>query len=390
MRTVAIVGSHPKTRAEFDFTRTDCDIWVFNEAVKHGTSSGFAPRADAVFQMHEETIWKNPGNRNDAGHFDWLKSGDTPLIYMQQKYPEVPRANEYPLAAVCETLLGKMRAGKDPLRYFSNSVDYALALAAYLRYEKVEMYGVEMETNTEYQYQRPGVAFWVGYLGGMGVEVEAHCAIFDFPLYGYEGEVVLPDDTFDKRIAEIEPLMGDMTGAYQALMHEARKLAREMLNRDATKELLPMVQALIQKGTEIGRVDGAMQENRRYAEKAAKMREKTEKFIFSRQEFESSAKRLQTEAEQMGHAFSILSGQLQMTHDTLISAAKGSPKREKILDAYLQLIDRYVKTANMGAVLSGASQENMRYMGILDKGIKAAGGAKAEAVILERMQDVHV
>jgi hypothetical protein len=68
MKTVAIVGSHPRTRQEFDFNRKYCDIWAFNEAV----SQGWCTKADAVFQMHAPVIWKNPGNRNDPKHFEWL------------------------------------------------------------------------------------------------------------------------------------------------------------------------------------------------------------------------------------------------------------------------------------------------------------------------------
>jgi len=66
---VAIVGSHPVSRAWFDFTRKDCDVWVFNEAPKND----WCGRYDAVFQMHSPVIWRSEQNRNDPEHYQWLK-----------------------------------------------------------------------------------------------------------------------------------------------------------------------------------------------------------------------------------------------------------------------------------------------------------------------------
>jgi len=168
--TVAIVGSHPRTRLEFDFNRTDCDIWIFNEALSNGTF----PRADAVFQMHVPPIWRNPANRNDAHHFEWLQEPkDGTEVYMQDQYPDVPRSVRYPLEEVTE------RFG---VRHFTSSIAYALALACFKGYKRMEVYGVEMETNTEYQYQRDGVTLWLGVAMGLGIKVDAHISMFDQPL----------------------------------------------------------------------------------------------------------------------------------------------------------------------------------------------------------------
>ena len=84
--TLAIIGSHPRTREEFDFSRTDADIWMFNEAIS-GKGNVWAKRADVIFQLHIPAIWKNPKNRNDPGHFDWLKSQYEIPVYMQEDYP---------------------------------------------------------------------------------------------------------------------------------------------------------------------------------------------------------------------------------------------------------------------------------------------------------------
>lgn len=75
--------------------------------------------------------------------------------------------------------------------YFSNTVDYAIALALYEGFNDIHLYGVNMISGGEYAYQKPGVDFWCGYAKGMGVSVTVHGLIStimktrDGLLYGY-------------------------------------------------------------------------------------------------------------------------------------------------------------------------------------------------------------
>ena len=70
-KTLVIMGTHPNGLKTFDWTRTDCDIWMFNEAPTAKKANGelMYPKTDVVFQLHHEAIWKNPKNRNDKDHF---------------------------------------------------------------------------------------------------------------------------------------------------------------------------------------------------------------------------------------------------------------------------------------------------------------------------------
>jgi len=368
--TVAIVGSHPRTRLEFDFNRTDCDIWIFNEALSNGTF----PRADAVFQMHVPPIWRNPANRNDAHHFEWLQTQDEADVYMQDKYPDVPRSIRFPLEEVTERFR---------VRHFTSSIAYALALACLKGYKRMEVYGVEMETNTEYQYQRDGVTLWIGIAKGLGIEVDAHISMFDQPLYGYEGEVFLPYETFEKRIAELKPDVSHLNNQYVAVKVNLEKTVDEFLHGDNSEGIYAAVDLMVQTGEKLGNIDGALQENARYKDKADKMRGAAGEFVFSRQEFETAAATLQKSAMNAQTALAALGGQMELIHANVIRAAKDSPKREKLLEAYKAHLQKYLEINNQGAIFRGALQENYAYMTRLDKGIRAAGGAKSEAVLLE-------
>jgi len=250
------MGSHPRTRAEFDQTRTDCDLWVFNEAVSNKTF----PKADAVFQMHAEAIWKNPRNRNDPHHYKWLNTQTETPVYMQKKYEDVPCSLTYPIDEIIERF---------HVKHFTSSVCYAMALAAYKNtYKRVEIYGVEMETNTEYQYQRDGVTLWIGVLLGLGIEVDAHLSLFDNPLYGYEGEVVIPYELFDKRIEQLDPHIEKKEKEYEAAALNTVMVVDKFVDADMTDQITKCLQSQFELSKLLGTLIGAKSENIKYKNKA--------------------------------------------------------------------------------------------------------------------------
>ena len=55
--------------------------------------------------------------------------------------------------------------------YFSNTIDYMIALAVYKGYTNIDLYGVNMVLEGEYAYEKPGVDYWCGRAMGMGVIV---------------------------------------------------------------------------------------------------------------------------------------------------------------------------------------------------------------------------
>ena len=55
--------------------------------------------------------------------------------------------------------------------FFSNTIDYMIALAIYEGATEINIYGCSMETSEEYQYQRPGLHFWIGQAMGRGIKV---------------------------------------------------------------------------------------------------------------------------------------------------------------------------------------------------------------------------
>lgn len=125
-----------------------------------------------VIDMNDYSLW-GPDEARDAKKARLKASAEGS--------PYIDRGN-YPLRDIVEYF------GTD---YFSNTVDYALALAIFEGFKEIDLYGVNMANGTEYAYQKPGVDFWCGMAMGKGVKVRVfgeHSTIMktrDGKLYGY-------------------------------------------------------------------------------------------------------------------------------------------------------------------------------------------------------------
>jgi uncharacterized protein YfiM (DUF2279 family) len=215
--------------------------------------------------------------------------------------------------------------------------------------------------------------------------------MFDQPLYGYQGEVVIPYETFDARIAEFKVDIDRLNGEYLAANHNLKKAAQALIDGDNSDKVFDAVAAIMAKGQEYGFAQGICQENQKYQRKADKMRENAGgEFLFSRQEFEASAKTLSDKANKEKVSLITIGTQLNVLREAVMNAAKGSPKRARFAQEYAATIKQYLDVSNNLALLNGAAQENITYMQRLDKSIRAAGGSKSEAVLLDNMRKVSV
>ena len=198
MKTVAIVGSHPRTRNRAPFADKSIDIWVFNSA----PTSDWCMRCTAVFEMHGPEEYTSPMVENSQ-YWAWMQKQTNVPVYMRQFDPRIPRSESFPLAEVVEKYLSKFTRGGEAIQYFTSSPCYALALAILQGYERIELWGIEMETNTEYLYQRDGLGLWIGIALAHGIEVvlPEQSFIFSSPRYGYDDrqEVSITREDFEER-----------------------------------------------------------------------------------------------------------------------------------------------------------------------------------------------
>ena len=383
-KNLVIMGTHPKSKQNFDWSRMDCEIWLFNEAASAKNEKGELkyPKCDAVIQMHHEAVWKNPKNRSDNEHYNWLSSGKTPPIYMQEVYSDVPKSVRYPIEDVL-SLVKNVRMVFDgeekQFRYFTSSPDYALALAARMckykkRYERIEVWGIELETESEYVYQRMGFGFWIGVLAGLGVPVVLHSGMFNEPMYGYEGDLAISSKDIEKRIADLTAELGNDREQYakeaKAFLEGLSKLAGEDVGEEIQREL----NELTKRNERAGILNGKIKESDRYLEKARAMEDAAGMAVFAPGEFDGTRIGYNKQYVEARLEASNLNGLITMQSRKLWDLEKGSEKRQKALDELGHMVAELMNKNMILFHIIGGMQENQYYLDSYKQSLRLAGG----------------
>lgn len=383
-KTLVIMGTHPRSVKTFDWSRTDCEIWLFNEAPNAKDEQGKLkyPKCDLFFQMHHEAIWKNPKNRSDKEHYSWLVSGKTPPVYMQEAYPEVPQAMRYPIEEVL-SLTSKVSVVVDreekQFKYFSSTPDYALAMAAYLckkgkGYKRIEVWGIELETESEYIYQRMGLGFWLGYITVLGVHLIINAKLFNEPMYGYEGDVAITSAQIEKRIAELTAQLGDDTEAYQKEAKSFLESLSGLLTKNIAAEVQKNLNEIVKHNETAGILSGKITESRRYLEKAHAMETSAGAAVFSPGEFDGN--RISYKKQYVGVRLDAtnLNASITMQLKNLLNLKKGSQKRKRALDEFGAMVADFMNKNMILFHIAGAMQENQYLLDSYKQSLRVAGG----------------
>lgn len=365
MNKLAIVGSHPDTRANAPWGNLDFDIWVFNEAAMANPidtpadpSKHWCKRWDACFQMHKPEIYTSPHNRSNAGHWDWLQKSHGPRpIYMQERDERVPNSTLYPIEQAVE-LTGE--------KYFTSSFAYALALACLQGYEYIEIYGSDLVSNTEYSYQAECFKFWVAFLRGRGIEIVMKCwaSAFVAPLYGYEGEVQLGAEYYQQRA-------GKHNAAWQSAdknLANTKRAIGKHIEAGEWQKVKDLLIAYQEAAHLAGSISGAMSEAERYAAYG-------ERAIY-RQEYEHSMARSQKESERAKTLMHHVGGMVEYVWN--IVKQTNNPKAITQLSDFIGTMGRHAYDAG---AMRGVFDENGEYMRLFDGLVQAAGGRKSLEVV---------
>ena len=356
MKKLAIVGSHPDTRENAPYENPEYEIWLFNEAPQ---KPEIYKRWDACLQIHLPEVYASTENWVNKDHWEWLQQDHgNRRIFMQDVDLRVPNSVKYPLDEILSLV---------PYKYLRSSPAMSLALAIYLGYKDISLYGSELSSNTEYHYQAINYAFWIGFAHGYGVDLDMQCwhqEFFEQPIYGYEGELQLDKEHFLGLFEDHKKIYSSKVKSVEKLKN---KLDTAIIDNDFDKagELSLAVETAT---INTGEVFGAMSEAERYAERTDHI---------SRQEFERVSAQAQIDGE--GH-------EKNMNHS--------AGKCEYVWNAWMQSGEReaknqcrtFLKEKNdhawkMGKAL-GVFRENLAYQKEYDQRVTAAGGQRAVAQAL--------
>lgn len=180
-KTVAIVGKAQATRGLAPYDDPDVDIWCLNVSYRHSR------RISALFEMHPD--WETTNRAGYTPEYKlWLQQPHEFPIYMHYEDARAPACVPFPIREIGDTL-GRhiFRGSLEVQNFYTSSVPFALALAAYQNYTRVEMYGIEMY-NDQYLPLRECVFFWWGKLSALGIDViiPPASALFTDPIYPFQ------------------------------------------------------------------------------------------------------------------------------------------------------------------------------------------------------------
>jgi len=173
VKSVALYCYAPKTRDLVHNSEAD-EIWSVNWVWQYDP-----PRVDRLLDLHPRWHLNARGDEMED-HWAWLQEPHDFPIYMIEDYPEIPASVLYPIDEVIANV------GRP---YFTSTVSYMLGLALLEEFDRIELYGIEMASGTEYAYQKAGTEYLIGLAQGRGVDVYIpdNSNLLNSALYGYDG-----------------------------------------------------------------------------------------------------------------------------------------------------------------------------------------------------------
>jgi hypothetical protein len=215
MKPLILLGMNPKTRSLIPWD-SDTEIWTLNEA----PVNKWMKRWDVLFQLHPRWDWERNNNISDPNHPLFIKaqSGNClfclgtgmamnegkdvecpyceagqytvpehrkgKTIIMQDVNKDVPGCKRLPIQTMVKGYC------LDGNQYFTSTFAHMLVYAFLSDYTDIQIFGFEMESETEYIHQRPCAEYWIGYGRALGIKIEAPGAgILKGEHYAYQSSV---------------------------------------------------------------------------------------------------------------------------------------------------------------------------------------------------------
>lgn len=183
-KSIAIAGFSTKTLDALKDSRVD-EIWTLN----HAFAMDYAfPRYDRIFELHKYGWFLRKGPHKLTKYYNWLRRKHDFPIYMQKVYKSFPASVRYPFEEVKREVFSHLLRGGEPNIYVTSSFGWMFGLAMLEGVSRIEIYGIDMTNETEWNYQKPAAELMIGFAIGRGVDVLLHpiSDLCQAQLYGYD------------------------------------------------------------------------------------------------------------------------------------------------------------------------------------------------------------
>lgn len=163
---VAIIG-RGKTNKYTPWDDPDVDLWLYNDFAMS------ARRVTAMFEMHNDAL---TADRYGDDYKAWLQEPHTFPIYMHQTDDCIPASHKFPKYAINALYSrGLFKGAFEEQNFYTSTTPYAIALAIWMRYKRIEFYGIDLAGITgEYAKYADCIFFWLGKASMLGIEIHIH------------------------------------------------------------------------------------------------------------------------------------------------------------------------------------------------------------------------
>lgn len=158
---VAIVGTSPSSRHLAPYEDPEFEIWSLTCNYLN------LPRWDRWFEIHKLYAFEGK-SPVVPGLLEWLAQQNNPTqpVYIQESWPSVPNGVIFPREEVQKAFPFATQN-----KFYTSTIAWMQALAIYMGYTTIGIWGVDMAAEGEYGEQKEGCAFWGGVAIGRGIEL---------------------------------------------------------------------------------------------------------------------------------------------------------------------------------------------------------------------------
>ncbi len=245
--TMAIVGFAPNTRQLSPWNNPTVDLFGINEGYSFKWWKQKTENVAGWFQLHKRESFMRPDNHNDSGHSKWLRKKHNFPIFMQDVYSDIPSSVRFPIEDIVSNYG----------RYWRSTLAYIIAWAQLVGYKRLEIYGFEMASDSEYWGQRANACYIIGKVKGKGMDIYVPplSRLLTGIRYAYDNNLVglrqdletnlknLGEDK-NKVIAEAEGLQGEyfllekLVEKYPDLAERKKKVSEDLKGKDKLIQLM--------------------------------------------------------------------------------------------------------------------------------------------------------
>ena len=301
-KTIAFVGMAQTTRHLAPFDDKEILLMGLNEMyhpnIKNQQGETLMQRWDAWIQIHRAWDALREYNFNDENHPYWLTNTSGPCWRCGGQNPKCVdckgagiytpnRSEDFPIYVGDPDLLDKVPGSilypRDEIvkhfeldehdDWFTSTLAFQIALALYMEFEEIQVFGYEMSSGTEYSQQKSCTAYWFGRAKSLGVKrvLPDGCGLMGLndSLYAYENvpglytlqhaeiDVNAWKKEVDVKIAKLNSIRGEKKRVLQKLnIKSLNKGTKAKLVQEAQEMTKVEVDAL----SELNAANGAYQQ----------------------------------------------------------------------------------------------------------------------------------